>query len=63
MNFTKSHCIAFIFLILFTQSIFSQNEKEPHWYQGDGVAQGTDLNEMRVRALDAARADALKKAG
>lgn len=43
--------------------VVAQNQSGPQWIRGKGSSHGTDLAEMRAKALNAARADALKATG
>ena len=53
-------CI-FVFLIL--PSSFILFAQEPQWRNGKGSAEGTDTKQIRVDAINDARANAMKQAG
>lgn len=59
------HLIRLFFCAALLQGTFlySQTGSSPKWITGKGCAQGTDLDAVRAKALQAARADAMKKAG
>lgn len=61
--FIKNDKYIIIVLILFVHIAFAQPKLAPQWIKGKGTAQGTDLIDMRYKAINAARADALKQAG
>jgi hypothetical protein len=60
---TKFKLQILFFLFLCCAISFSQNEKEPKWINGKGSAEGTDTKQIRVDAINDARANAMKQAG
>jgi hypothetical protein len=63
----KISAINFVLTVLFYSSLtftsFAQTHTSPKWIKSKGHAQGTDIAEMKTKALINARANALKEVG
>lgn len=63
MNLLRNRLAVLMCFFLCIQIILAQNESKSKWVTGKGSAQGTNFAEMRLAALNSARADALKQLG
>lgn len=60
---TSEGLIFLLFLLLCTQSVFSQQQLSGKWYLVTGTATGKDMEKIRAEALNRARKNAMEEAG